>query len=72
MLGFFLTANEVGQALLAVLVAGIGYTLHRKEREIHFLVNSQMTEALSRIKALEEKLGLSPGEAIPTDQPEKR
>lgn len=31
---------------------------------IHVLVNSRLTEALERIKALEDKLGLAPGEKV--------
>lgn len=34
--------------------------------EIHVLVNSRMTEALARIQSLETKLGLAPGEAVPS------
>jgi hypothetical protein len=36
--------------------------------EIHVLVNSKMDEALQRVAALEAKLGLEAGEAIPTPQ----
>jgi hypothetical protein len=57
--------TEAGQAGLALLVAVIGYLLNRKANQIHVLVNSQMVTALARIDALEKKLGLSPGEAIP-------
>lgn len=61
----WVTKTAIGQAGLAVLVAGIGYALNKKAKQIHVLVNSQMNTALTRIAALETKLGLSPGEPIP-------
>lgn len=33
-------------------------------RQVHVLVNSKMTEALDRIKALEKYSGVSPGEQV--------
>lgn len=65
---FFLSSSQYGQALLAILVAVVGFVLNRKANKIHVLVNSRMTDAVDRIAALEHKLGLEPGEAIPGPQ----
>lgn len=48
-----------------IIAAGFGVYLSTKVRQVHTLVNSQMTIALERIVTLESKLGLSPGEAVP-------
>lgn len=37
--------------------------------EIHVLVNSKMDDAMKRIAALEQRLGLAPGETIPPGTP---
>jgi hypothetical protein len=49
---FFVTATEVGQALIAVLVAVIGYVLHRKSSHIEVMVDGRMTSALAEITEL--------------------
>ena len=67
MLATVLSATEIGQGLIGILVAGVGYALHRKSEQIHVLVNSRLDDALGRIAALEHKLGLEPGEAVPPD-----
>lgn len=57
---------------LAAIAGGIWKIFRRLSKqdlalsEIHVLVNNRMTEALNRIDALEGKLGLMPGEAIPS------
>lgn len=54
-----------GQLFIALLVVIVGYWLNRKTKQIHVLVNAQMTTALTRIADLEQKLSLRPGEPIP-------
>lgn len=54
--------------LAAIVALIIGLRNGKKVSEVHVLVNSQMTAALERVQALEEKLGLSAGEAIPGAQ----
>lgn len=72
-----LTGPQIAQASLTAIVglvlAVVGYMLNKKTKQIHVLVNSQMKAALDqidadglRITALEQKLGLSPGEEIPS------
>lgn len=51
-----ITSTELGQALIAILVAVIGYVLHRKERQIHVLVNARLDDALGEIKALKREV----------------
>lgn len=41
--------------------------LSQENGQIHILVNSRLEDALLRIKHLEEKLGLEPGDPIPHD-----
>lgn len=60
-----MTSAQVGQAMLGLLVAGVGFILNRRAKQIHVLVNSRLDQALQRISSLESKLGLSPGEPIP-------
>lgn len=52
-------------ALSPILAVVIGSYLAWRLRQVHTLVNSQMTNALARIVLLENKLGLQPGETIP-------
>ena len=66
-----ITSTEIGQALIAILVAVVGYVLHRKGEQIHVLVNSRLDEALGRIESLEDRLGLEPGEPLPPKESEK-
>ena len=47
------TTTEIGQALLGVLVAVIGYALHNKAHKIEVLVNGRFNKALERIDQLE-------------------
>jgi hypothetical protein len=56
----------VGTIITSGAVALVGYLLNRKTKQIHVLVNSQMSTALKRISELEAKLSLGPGEQIPT------
>jgi hypothetical protein len=53
-----LTETEYGQAALGVLVAVIGYVLHRKSTHIEVKVNGQMTMLVARIAQLESRLSL--------------
>lgn len=66
-----LTNTEIGQALLGVvggsILIGLRKVFHQGEK-IHILVNGRLSEALDRIASLEKKLGLQPGEQIPTAQ----
>lgn len=52
-------------AVSPIIAAAVGVYLSKKVKEVHTLVNSQMTAALDRVAALEGKLGLTAGEAIP-------
>lgn len=62
-----LSTTELGQFILAVILLVVGFILNRKSNQIHVLVNSRLEDALTRIKHLEEKLGLSKGEPIPAE-----
>ena len=58
-------------AALAAFITSLshGKTLAAQSKTIdqtHTLVNSKFTEAVDRIASLEAKLGLQPGETIPT------
>lgn len=69
-----LDAGALIIGLLPTLAVLVNYWLvHRQGRkltakvdEVHVLVNSQMTTALNRIVELEKKLGLAPGDPVPT------
>ena len=70
-----MAATGSSSNLVTVLVAFIGVAgtlggiwLAHRLNQVHTLVNSQFTAALKRITALEPKLGLTPGEAIPAAQ----
>ena len=51
------SSTEAGQAALGVLVAVIGYVLHRKSNHIEVKVDGQMTMMVSRIAQLETRMG---------------
>lgn len=59
-----ITGTQVGQAIITVVVAIVGYILKRQQNQIHVLVNSRLSEALDRIAQLEAKLGLQPGQPV--------
>jgi hypothetical protein len=70
--------DQIGQAVLALVMIG-GYIASRMTRrkvdevkgavaEVHVLVNSQKVELEERIRDLETKLSLAPGEPIPPQQ----
>lgn len=68
-------ANQISQAVIGAIVivsTVISYIQARKAKnkvqEIHVMVNSQKTDMEHRIKSLEGKLRLSPGEDIPSPQ----
>lgn len=63
-----LTSGQLGQAGLALLVAVVGYILHRKSNHIEVKVDGQMTMLVSRIAQLESRLGLH-GVPIPPALP---
>jgi hypothetical protein len=68
-------ATAIGQAIIALIVVA-GYVANRlnqkktdeKVQEVHVMVNSQKAEMEGRIRKLEEKLDLKPGEEIPTQK----
>lgn len=53
---FGVTEAELGQAALALLVATVGYFLHRKTHKIEVLVNGRFNKALERIDQLEKAI----------------
>jgi len=56
---------ELWQALLLVLSpVVVGWWLNRKVKEVHFLVNSQMSAALAKIASLEKRLGVPADETF--------
>ena len=50
---FGVTSTEIGQAALGLLVALVGYFLHRKTSKIDVIVNGRFNKALERIDQLE-------------------
>jgi hypothetical protein len=67
--------DQIGQAIIAsIIIVGSVVTWWQarkakaKVQEIHVLVNSQHDEMAKRILALEEKLDLTPGQDIPSQQ----
>lgn len=64
--------GSLAAILLASLLSQRNQSALRKEttaqsqqmKEIHYLVNSRLEEALIRIAALEGRLGLAPGEEL--------
>jgi len=63
------SSSDFVSVLVAFIAVGGslgGIWLNRKVGQVHTLVNSQMSDALKRIAQLEQKLGLAPGEVIPT------
>lgn len=58
------TSTEYGQAGLAILVAVVGYVLHRKSHQIQVLVNGRLDQALARIDQLEAAIREN-GHAVP-------
>lgn len=61
-------AVVIGHVIAARDRANKAHDNSAQNAEIHVLVNGRLAEALDRIKELEEKLGLSQGEAIPGPQ----
>ena len=68
MLAAAAVSSELSSAGIAILVALVGYVLHRKSNHIEVKVNGQMTMLLARISQLEEKMsahGVTVPAAIP-------
>lgn len=59
------TKVEATAEVLATKVEEQAQLIAVKTDEIHILVNSRLTEALERIRALEVALGIQEGAAIP-------
>lgn len=59
--------DELLTAGLAVLVAVVGYTLNRKTKQIHVLVNSRMAAVVARVEQLEKLIRATPGIEVPAD-----
>jgi hypothetical protein len=53
--------TSTGQALLAVLVAVVGYALDRRTRRVEVLVNGRLSAALDRITELELEIEVAAG-----------
>lgn len=70
MLAITITGVQVGQAIIATIIAVVGWLLKRQGSQIHVLVNARLTEALDRITLLETRLGLKPGEPVPPHDPD--
>jgi hypothetical protein len=60
--------TSIGQALLAVIVAVIGYVLHHKANRIEVMVNGRTTDLVARVAQL-EKVIVENGHAIPASPP---
>ena len=68
MLAAAAVSSEFSSAGLAILVALVGYVLHRKSNHIEVKVDGQMTTLTLRIAQLEEKMTLH-GVAVPAAPP---
>jgi hypothetical protein len=64
----FVTQTSVGDSALAILVAVIGYFLHRKSSHIEVMVNGRMTALLTRVDQLEAAIR-SNGHVVPPAPP---
>lgn len=59
--------SVIGSAVVALLVAFVGYVINKKANTIHTLVNQRMTDALKRIGTLETLIRGTPGIVVPPD-----
>jgi hypothetical protein len=68
MLADLVTSGEIGQAALAILVAVIGYILHRKAHKIEVIVNGRTSQLIARVDQLEQILSQN-GHSLPPNPP---
>lgn len=67
--------TEIGQAILAILVAVVGYLLHRKAHQIQVIVNGRTDALMARVLQLEQAIRsngshVPPAPSIPPDPAE--